>query len=91
MHSTCLTNAQHLHNIRSTGVYSIEIFLPTVAPTIEFEAGNVTASESDSSVTVNLVKTGNHSNNITVCINVIRVMNPAIVECMCILMFTCSV
>ena len=30
---------------------------------------------------VNLVKTGNHSNNITVCINVIRVENSDIIEC----------
>ena len=34
-----------------------------------------------SSVAVNLVKTGNHSNNITVCINVIRVENSDIIEC----------
>ena len=59
----------------------MSIYLSTVAPTIEFEARNVSVIESDGSVTVNLVRTGNHSNNITVCINVIRVENPAIIEC----------
>ena len=59
----------------------MSIYLSTVAPTIEFEARNVSVIESDGSVTVNLVRTGNHSNNITVCIIVIRVENPAIVEC----------
>ena len=50
--------------------------------TIGFETGNVTANEGDGSVTVNLVKTGDHSDNITVYINVMRVENSAIVKCM---------
>ena len=56
-------------------------FLSTVAPVIEFEARNVSVIESDNSVTVNLVKNGNHSNNIIVCINVARVENSSIIEC----------
>ena len=70
-----------MHTTQS-GVY-MNVSLFSVAPTIEFEARNVSVIESDGSVTVNLVRTGNHSNNITVCINVIRVENPAIIECMC--------
>ena len=50
--------------------------------TIGFETSNVTANEGDGSVTVNLVKTGDHSDNITVYINVMRVENSAIVKCM---------
>ena len=76
-----------LYNVLRWYIRYRNIFLPTVAPVIEFEAGNVSAGESDGSVTVNLVKTGNHSNNITVCIDVIRDENPAIVECMCICLF----
>ena len=60
----------------------------SIAPaiTIEFEAENVMAIEDDSSVTVNLVRTGNHSENITVYISVVGVMNPAIAKCMFVYM-----
>ena len=59
-------------------------YFSTVAPTvsIQFEARNVSVNESDGSVTVNLVKTGNHSNNITVYITITRIENPGIVKCM---------
>ena len=54
----------------------------SVAPTvtIEFETGNVTASEGDGSVTVNLVRTGNHSESITIYISIMRIENSAIAE-----------
>ena len=48
--------------------------------TIEFEAGNVTANESDGSVTVNLVRIGNQSESITVYISIMGVENSAIAE-----------
>ena len=56
----------------------------SIAPaiTIEFEAENVTAIEGDGSVTVNLVGTGNHSENIIVYISVMGVVNSAIAKCM---------
>ena len=60
---------------------AIRVCLSTVASVIEFEARNVSVTESDGSVAVNLVKIGNHSNNITVCINVIRAENSDIIEC----------
>ena len=62
--------------------------LSTVAPTvtIEFEPRNVSVIESDGSVTVNLVKTGYHSDNITVYISITRIDNPGIVKCMYICM-----
>ena len=49
--------------------------------TIEFKTENVTVSEGDGSVSVNLVRTGNHSENITVYINVMEVENSAIAVC----------
>ena len=48
--------------------------------TIEFETRNVSVNESDGSVTVNLVRTGNHSDNITVYITITRIENPGIVK-----------
>ena len=50
--------------------------------TIEFEVGNVTVSEGDGSVTVNLVRTGNYSENSTVYISVMGIENSTIAECM---------
>ena len=47
---------------------------------IQFETGNVTVSEGDGSVTVNLVRTGNHSESITVYISIMGVENSAIAE-----------
>ena len=68
-------------------IYLSNIFI-SVAPTvtIEFETGNVTASEGDGSVTVNLVRTGNHSESITVYISIMRVENSAIAERMYIML-----
>ena len=48
--------------------------------TIEFETGNVTVSEGDGSVTINLVRTGEHSESITVYISIMGVENSAIAE-----------
>ena len=47
---------------------------------IEFETGNVTVNEGDGSVTVNLVRNGNHSESIMVYINIMGVENSAIAE-----------
>ena len=55
------------------------VILPVV--TIEFETASVTVNESDGSVTVNLVRrTGTFSDNITVCINITMVVDPAIIQ-----------
>ena len=51
--------------------------------TIEFETRNVSVNESDGSVTVNLMRTGNHSDNITVYITITRIENPSIVKRTC--------
>ena len=50
--------------------------------TIQFDIGNSTVNESDGSVTINLVRMGNHSDNISVCICIIMILDPAIVQCM---------
>ena len=77
-----------MHNVISTLISSP---LSTVAPTvaIEFEPRNITVIESDGSVTVNLVKTGSHSDNITVYISITRIDNAAVVKCtqLCCLLY----
>ena len=78
-----------IHNVLSTSaIVNISASLSTVAPTvtIEFEPRNVSVIESDGSVTVNLVKTGYHSNNITVYIGITRIDNLGTVKCMYICM-----
>ena len=50
--------------------------------TIQFDIGNSTVNESDGSVTVNLVRMGNLSDNITVGISIIMILDPGIVQCM---------
>ena len=47
---------------------------------IEFQIPSVSVNESDGSVIVELVRTGNHTDNITVCINVTMIVDPAIVQ-----------
>ena len=63
----------------------ITFYLFTVAPTVtvEFEAGNVTVNEGDGSVTVNLLRTGNHSESISAYISIMRIANSAIFTRMC--------
>ena len=86
-----------IHNVLSTSaIVNISASLSAVAPTvtIEFEPRNVSVIESDGSVTVNLVKTGYHSNNITVYISITRIDNPGVIKCMYICMLytvLCSV
>ena len=65
--------------INCSFVYCMYVAPPVI---IEFETGNVTANEGDGSVTVNLVRTGDHSGNIIVYIHIMRVENSAIVKCM---------
>ena len=50
--------------------------------TIQFDIGTSTVNESDGSVTINLVRMGNHTDNITVCIGIIMIVDPAVVQCM---------
>ena len=50
---------------------------------IEFETASVIVNENDGSVTVNLVRTGNQSDDISVCINVIMNVDPDIAQRMC--------
>ena len=55
-----------------------------IAPevTIEFESCAFTTDEGNGTVMVNLVRrTGTLSDNITVCINVTMIMDPAIIQC----------
>ena len=60
-------------------------FTAPMMVTIEFKPPSVTVNESDGSVTVNLLRTGNNSDNFTVCINVTMIVDPAIAQRMCIL------
>ena len=55
----------------------------TVVPmvTIQFDIGTSTVNESDGSITINLVRMGNHTDNITVCIGIMMIVDPAIVQC----------
>ena len=55
----------------------------TVVPmvTIQFDIDTSTVNESDGSITINLVRMGNHSDNITVCIGIVMIVDPAIVQC----------
>ena len=48
--------------------------------TIQFEIGSVTVNESDGSVTINLVRMGNPTDNISVCISVMMIVDPAIIQ-----------
>ena len=48
--------------------------------TIGFVTGNVTAYEGDGSVTVNLLRTGNHFENINVYISILAIENAAIIK-----------
>ena len=55
--------------------------------TIQFDIGSNTVNESDGSVTINLVRMGNHSDNISVCIGIVMIMDPAIVQCTSIVQY----
>ena len=50
--------------------------------TIQFDIGASTVNESDGSVTINLVRMGILSDNITVCIGIIMIVDPAVDQCM---------
>ena len=47
---------------------------------IEFQVPSISVNKSDGSVIVNLIRTGNHSDNITVCIAVTMVVDPNIIQ-----------
>ena len=57
-------------------------FTATVAPmvTIQFDIGSSTVNESDGSVTINLVRMGDLTDNISVCIGIIMIVDPGIVQ-----------
>ena len=58
-------------------------FLATPVPmisSIEFQIPSISVNESDGSVIVNLIRTGNLSDNITVCIDVTMVVDPDIIQ-----------
>ena len=63
-------------------VHFICLLTATVVPmvSVEFQIPSVSVNESDGSVIVELVRTGNHTDNITVCINVTIIVDPAIVQ-----------
>ena len=48
--------------------------------TIQFDIGSSTVNESDGSVTINLVRMGNLTDNISVCIGITMIVDPAIVQ-----------
>ena len=48
--------------------------------TIQFDIGSSTVNESDGSVTVNLVRMGDLTDNISVRIGIIMIVDPAIVQ-----------
>ena len=52
--------------------------------TVEFKSPSVTVNESDGSVTVELLRTGNNSDSFNVCISVMMNAESAIVERTCI-------
>ena len=62
----------------------------TVAPmvTIQFDIGSNTVNESDGSVTINLVRMGDLTDNITVSIDIIMIVDPAIAQRMSIVYST---
>ena len=49
--------------------------------TVEFNSPNVTVNESDGFVTVELLRIGNNSDSFNVCISIMMIAEPAIVEC----------
>ena len=50
--------------------------------TIQFDIGSSTVNENNGSVTINLVRMGDLTDNISVCIGIIMIVDPAIVQCM---------
>ena len=50
--------------------------------TIQFDMGINTVNESDGSVTINLVRMGDLTDNISVSIGITMIMDPAIIQCM---------
>ena len=46
-----------------------------------------TVNEDNRSVTFNLVRTGDLSENVTLCIRVTMIVNPAIIQRMCTIMY----
>ena len=48
--------------------------------TIQFDIGSSTVNESDGSVTVNLVRMGDLTDNISIRIGIIMIVDPAIVQ-----------
>ena len=47
---------------------------------VEFQIQSTSVNEMDGSVIVDLIRTGNHSDNITVCIDIAMTVNPAIIQ-----------
>ena len=58
--------------------------------TVQFQVPSINVNESDGSVIVNLVRMGNNSDNITVCIAVTMVVEPAIARRMYKLCIACT-
>ena len=52
--------------------------------TIQFDIGTSTVNESDGSMIINLVRMENLTDNISVCIGIIMIVDPAIVQRMSI-------
>ena len=57
--------------------------------TVEFNSPNVTVNESDGSVTIELLRTGNNSDSFNVCISIMMIAEPTIVERMYTYVYVC--
>ena len=70
----------------------MRLLAATVVPmiSIEFQITSINVNESDGSVIINLLRTGNYSDNFTVCINITMIVDPAIAQRMCKLYIACS-
>ena len=71
----------------------LHLYVATPAPmisTVQFQIPNINVSESDGSVIVNLIRAGNNSDNITVCIAVTMVVEPAMARRMYKLCIACT-
>jgi len=59
-------------------IFTLIVTPAPIISTVQFQIPSINVNESDGSVIVNLVRAGNNSDNITVCIAVTMVVEPAI-------------
>ena len=81
-----------MHLINIIIIYSSYVatcihFIFLLVASIEFSAVMTTVNEDNGTVTFNLVRTGDLSENVTLCIRVTMLVNPAIIQRMCTIMY----